>query len=75
MAPVKKPKPILGSHHLRAWRDFRDAAIAIGEVVRCLKAIQAGKPISAENLSRLAGIGESLNRQFDTLTGYQKDGE
>ena len=62
MAPVKKPKPILQPHYLRAWRDFRDvsqetAAVAIGVERGSLSKIESGQvPYKQHYVEGLAAL-------------------
>lgn len=62
MAPVKKPKPILGAHHLKAWRDFRgvnqeDAAQAINVERGTLSKIENAKvPYQQQYVEGLARL-------------------
>lgn len=62
MAPVAKPKPILGPHHLKAWREFRDirqqvAADAITVSRELLSKIETQKsPYSQSQLEGLAKL-------------------
>lgn len=64
MAPVKKPKPILGPHYLKQWREFRginqdDAAAAINLERGSLSKIENGhipyQQQYVEGLARLYG--------------------
>lgn len=62
MAPVKKPKPILGAHFIRAWRDFRDvsqeaAAAAINVERGSLSKIENAKvPYQQQHVEGLARL-------------------
>jgi transcriptional regulator with XRE-family HTH domain len=62
MAPVTKPKPVLGAHYLRAWRDYRDirqqvAADAINVSRELLSKIEAFKsPYSQPQIEGLAKL-------------------
>jgi len=62
MAPVKKPRAILGAHYFRAWRDFRginqeDAASAINVERGTLSKIENGKvPYQQQYVEGLARL-------------------
>jgi transcriptional regulator with XRE-family HTH domain len=62
MAPVSKPKPVLGPHYLKAWREFRDvrqqvAADAITVSRELLSKIETQKsPYSQSQLEALAKL-------------------
>lgn len=62
MAPVKKPKPSLGEHYLRAWRDFHgisqeDAAAAINVERGTLSKIENAKvPYQQQYIEGLAKL-------------------
>lgn len=62
MAPISKPKPVLGKTFLKEWRDFRrvnqlDAAEAIGVSRTLLSKIENGNsPYLQPQIERLANL-------------------
>lgn len=72
MAPVSKPKPVLGPHFLREWRDFRDirqqvAADAINVSRELLSKIENQKSqYSQPQLERLAALYRASPAQLIT---------
>lgn len=49
-----------------------DLVLVIGLVTECLADLEAGRPLNKEAMSRLAEQRESLNRHFESLTGWGK---